>query len=99
MVIEYSEFNVDDLHQCLLSISFKWKKLGLALSLDEEQTLSNIASTYQTDEECLEGLLKLPNLKNSLLMDIIAALRDIGEDDLATKLDFSELKLCIRFRT
>ena len=97
MVTEYSEFNPDNLLQHLLPISSKWKELGLALTLDEEQTLNDIASIHKTDEERLEGLLKLPNLKDSRLVDITAALKSIGEYDVATMLDPSKLKSYLYF--
>ena len=79
---------VENLLPLLQPISDKWKKLGGALSLDEDR-LDEIFTIANTNEDCLRDVLEGYMLNRDFQHtweEIVAVLKEIEEVPLAVKI-------------
>ena len=66
----------------LQPVASKWKKLGEAMSIDEDD-VDEIYTKNEMDEDCLHELIERFIVVHHSWEDVVAALRKIDEETLA----------------
>ena len=78
-------FTVSNIFTVLQPVAPKWKKLGEALSVDEDD-IDEIYTNNETDEDCLHELIERFIVVHHNWEDVATTLRKIDEETLANKI-------------
>ena len=86
--------NEQALISILLCFSSKWRELGAALRVDEQE-LDKIAAERKADMECLQVLINSKIVPSRCTWKVIVgALRDIGEANKADEIYSHHIEPC-----